>query len=91
MTSAGTDIVDFIVYYPRVRQLYVDDGKITLRMTTLEFTRCTKLPMHKLAKLCIDTSVCTISSLDSWRTRDIDRLIYADSHAQASRDVLSCG
>jgi hypothetical protein len=33
MASADTDITDLIGYYGRVRQLYVDDEKITLRIT----------------------------------------------------------
>jgi hypothetical protein len=33
MASADTDIADLIGYYGRARQLYVDDEKITLRIT----------------------------------------------------------
>jgi hypothetical protein len=44
--------------------------------------------MHKIAISCIYTSVYATSSLDSWRTCDINRLIYTELRAQASRDVL---
>jgi hypothetical protein len=33
-------------------------------------------------------SMCTASSLDSWRTYDINRLTYGELCAEALRDVL---